>query len=459
MNLVRRAAQQVGAGLSLSDFDRVLDMMYGGQPSYTGKLVSQQTALSVSAVWACVNARAKDIATLPLMTYYRTLQGRERAKNHYLWNLLQHEANPELTSWRFFHVMEVWDGLWGNAYAEIEMSGRGQVVALWPWRPDRVRINRAYPGGPLLYTYRDKNNRPFTVPRDRMLHIRGLGLDGITGLSPIEVHVQTMGLSMAVTEHTARYFSNGAMPLGALKTAQALSDKAYNRVKKDWAEQHEGLANAHRVAILEEGLDWVATGASMVDAKALEIYNLTAKDVCRIYGVPQHRVGLLEQATDNNIEELNLEYMLYELGPLAANWQSEVNCSLLSTRESDTVYTAFNFGNFLRGNHEAMAAFIAVMRQWGILNADEIREDYLDMNPQANGTGKAYWQPVNMSPEGGSNKAQDMQIVPTPKQIDQAAKALTAEMRIPAGANAQKFEGAARAFLAAIAGLQEGATS
>ncbi len=405
MNLVRRAAQQVGAGLSLADLDRVMDQTYGGQASYTGKLVSQSTALAVGAVWSCIDVLAGDLATLPILTYQRTTVGRERAYQHYLWGLLQDAANPEMTSWRFKYLMQTWVLLWGNAYAEVEINGRGQVTALWPWRPDRVRVSRAGSStGPLQYTYRTQDNKRFTVPADRMFHLRGLSLDGVMGLSPIEVHKQTIGLSMAVTEHGARYFSNSARPLGILEHPQKLDDPAYLRLKADWAEQHQGLDNAHRVAILEEGMTWRETGQNMVDAQYIETAQLTDEGIARIYKVPQHRIGLLERATNNNIEEQSLEYVLYTMAPWTTNWESEIHNSLLSSRELQTVFTRFNYNGLLRGNHDAMAKFIATMRQWGILNADEIREDFLDMNPQPNGVGKTYWTPVNMLPEDGTDR-------------------------------------------------------
>ena len=396
-SLVRRAAQQVGAGLSLSDFDKVLDSLYGGQPSYTGELISPSTALAISAVWSCITIVAGDLATLPLLTYRRNSVGRDRATDHYLWGLLQDEANPEQSAFRFKQLMQAWVMLWGNAYAEIEINGRGQVTALWPWRPDRVKISRAgSSSGPLVYTYKTQDNKAFSVPRERMLHIRSMGIDGVTGLSPIEQHRQTMGLSRAVTKHGAKFFSNGARPLGIIRHPQTLGDKAYERIKATWAEDHQGLDNAHRVAILEEGMEWKDTGANMVDAQYIETYKITAEDIFRIYNVPQHRGGLLDHATNNNISQMSLEYVLYTMMPLCANWQGEIHYALLSARELQTITTAFNFLHLLRGDFEAIGKFIAIVRQWGILSGDEVREMFLDLNPLPGGAGADVWRPVNM---------------------------------------------------------------
>lgn len=400
IDLARRAALQTR--MSITDLDSVLDSMYGGTPTYTGKLVSQATALRVSTVWACINGRALDVARAPLLTYRLIGDGKELAKDHYLWRLFQHEANPEMTAFRFKHLMQTWFDLWGNAYAEIEISGRGQVVALWPWRPDRVTISRqGSPTGPLQYTYKMQDGQRFTLPADRIFHLRGLGIDGVTGLSPIEQHKQTVGLSMAIQEHGARYYSNGAQPSGGyLAYPGKLSEKAYESLAKDWAAKHQGLENAHRIAILEEGLTYKEVGASMVDAAYLGAMNLAGEDICRIYGFPQHRAGFLARSTNNNIEQQGLEYIQDSFGPLAENWASEINFALLSGRERQTIETKFNVRHLLQGDHAAMGLFMSQMAQNGLMNDDELREEFLDMNPKPNGDGKRFYKQVNMEADG-----------------------------------------------------------
>lgn len=415
MHLVRRAAQQAGAGMSLSDFDRTLDMLYSGQPSYTGKLVSQSTAMAISTFWACVNIVSSDFATLPAPTIRTVGESRVEAPEHYLWGLLQDQANPEMSAFRFKQTMQAWIMLWGNAYAELQINGRGQITAMWPWRPDRVQVFREYDGGPLVYSYRMRNDRPVFVPADRMFHLRGLGIDGVTGLNPVETHRQTLGMAGALVEHGARFFSNGARPLGIIRVTEALSDKAYERLKKDWHENHGGLENAHRVAILEEGAEWSKAGETMVDAQYIESQKLTAEDIARICNVPHHRVGLMADSTNSNITQQSLEYVLYTQMPICANWRSEIHCSMLSARELQTISTVFKFINLLRGDYEAMGKFIAVVRQWGILSADEVREQFLDLSPIKDGSGKAYWEPVNMVPSVGGQDNRD--IAPNMKKV------------------------------------------
>ncbi len=178
MHLVKRAAQAFGAGMSLSDFDRVLDQLYGGNPTYTGKLVSQQNSLGVGMVWTCV-------ANTPFLTYRRENGGLDVATDHYLWPLLLEEANPELTAFRFKQLMQAWVMLWGNAFAEIQTNGRGQIIALWPWRPDSTQVSRGQSGfGPLEYRYKLKSGKVIgPVYAENMFHLRGFGTDGGVGLT------------------------------------------------------------------------------------------------------------------------------------------------------------------------------------------------------------------------------------------------------------------------------------
>jgi HK97 family phage portal protein len=410
MQLVKRAAAsawQIGAGLSLSDFDRVLDQLYGGQPSYTGKLVSQSNSLGVDTVWACVSVLSGDLATLPFLTYRYLDNGlsKEPARDHYLWGLLTEEANPELTAWRWKLLMQTWLLLWGNSYSEIEISGRGQVTGLWPWRPDRTTVTRAGgPFGPLEYWYTMRDGKKMgPVPADRMLHLRGLSMDGVMGLSPIEAHRQTVGMSMAILEHGGRTFGNGAVPLGVLQHPGKLSPKAGQSLESSWLNRHQGLDNTARIAILEEGMEYKEVGMKMVDAQYIQSAGLTNEAIARIFNMPQHKIGILTHATFSNIEHMSLDYVLGTIAPWAANWHQEIERSLLSARERQTITVRPNYRQRLRGDHTAMAAFISQLVDRGILSADEVREEFLDMNPQSGGVGRDYYKALNMAPVAEDN--------------------------------------------------------
>lgn len=368
-----------------------------GTSTYTGKAVSVNTALGVRAVWACVRALSDDIATLPLVTYRRTSAGRERATDHYLYTLLLKQANPEMTAFRFKRQMQMWISTSGNAFAEIEISGRGQVVALWPWRPDRVQVSRETEGGPLAYTYRMNDGRKFTLPASRILHLRGLEADGVMGLDPIQTHKQSVGMALAIQEHGARFFSNGARPLGVLEHPAALGDEGTKNIRDAWQKMQGGLENAHRIAILEEGMKYHEVGMKMVDAQYIENMNLGVEDIASIYGVPPHRIGHLARSTNNNIEHQGREYKQYSLGPLSENWEQELMHSLLSAREQQTIELEFLFSDLLRGDMKAQAEFYTALGNLQALTPDEIRED-IGRNKLPDGMGEKPLRPFNMAP-------------------------------------------------------------
>lgn len=419
MDLVRAARQAIESRMSISDFDGVLDMIAGGAPSYTGKLVSPRNALAISAVWACVDGLSKDWATLPVHTYRWIEPGvsKEQARDHYLWRLFMEEANPRMSAFRFKRVMEAWRNLWGNAYAEIEMNGRGQVTALWPWRPDRVKVwleNLNDVRSRIFYSYipLDRSKKPVTLSQDNMLHVRGVSLDGITGLSPVEVHRQTMGLSLAMTEHAGRFYGNGAVVKSILTHPGKLSDKGFESLKASM-DQYTGLANSWRMMILEEGLQYKDIGMKLADAQFIESQNLTGQDICRIYGYPAHKAGFLDRATNNNIEQLAMEYVQYGLGPNAANWCGEIHSSLLSARERDSVFTEPNFRYLLAADHAARAAFYQALGNLGAYSPDDIRHDE-GRNPLPNGVGKLPRVMINTEPIGSPRPQPSAGMPPVP---------------------------------------------
>src|SRR5689334_8655000 len=189
-----------------------LTRVFDVDPTWTGKPVTEISALQVSAVWACVRILSGAVAKTPLGPY-RTVEdgrGKHLATNHYLYPLLRQHSNPYMSAFRFKRLMQAWCLLWGNAYAEMVISGRGQVVELWPWRPDRVRVYVS--GKDLVYTYTMQSGEKVTLPSSHIFHLRGLEVDGYMGLSPIQQARQSVALAMAAEEYGAKFFGNNARP-------------------------------------------------------------------------------------------------------------------------------------------------------------------------------------------------------------------------------------------------------
>jgi HK97 family phage portal protein len=432
VNLVRATRHVIERRMSISDFDSVLDMLAGGgAPTYTGKLVSPRNALQVSAFWACMNVLADDFATLPFPTYRWRAghegEARDEARDHYLWPLFMEEANPYMSAYRFKRVQETWRHLWGNAYSLIDLNGRGQVTALWPIRPDRVKPIY-YPGkdnlvgdgfddmrGRIVYLYYplDRRKDPIAIPSDRILHVRNTSLDGLVGLSTVEVHRQCLGTSMAMVEHQGRFYSNGAVIQGILTHPSKLGVKAQTSLEASM-KQYAGLANSHKMMILEEGMQYQQIGMKLADAQYIESCNFQVAEIARICKVPGHRINSLDRATDNNIEKLGMEYVQYTLGPNAANWCAEVHFSLLSTRDRQAIFLQPDYTYILAADHASRATYIQSVTTAGAFGPDDVR--HLEgRNPLPGGVGKMPRVNIATAPLG-SEMASGVRPPPPPSK-------------------------------------------
>jgi HK97 family phage portal protein len=378
-----------------------MDMPFGA-PTYTGKTVSVDTSLQVGAVWACIQLLSRSIAKLPLMPVRILDDGhREPARDHNLWVVLTRRVNPETTAFRWKQLMQAWVLLWGNAYSELIINGRGQVVGFLPWRPDRTTVTRNVDTNELSYHYKATiNGVPIErhVPSYMMLHLRGLSVDGYTGLSPIMAHKQAIGLSLAIQEHGARFFANGARPLGVLQHPTKIGTGGMTQLREDWAKLHGGLPNAHRIAILEEGMQFHEVGMKMVDAQFAELYQLTVGDIARIFGVQPHKIGELSRSTNDNIQEQGLEYDQEAIDPWVVNWEAELNFSLLSDREAQSIECAFDVNAIMRMNPDAQSNYFQKMWQTGAYSANDIRR-FVGENP-IGPEGDIRYVPVNYVPVG-----------------------------------------------------------
>ena len=424
-----------GAGMSISDFDGVLDMIAGGgAPTYTGKLVSPRNALSISFVWSCVDVLAGDWATLPVEPY-RWIDpdiSRERARDHYLWPLFRESANPRMSSWFWKYVMETWRQLWGNSYAVIDENGRGQVQALWPLRPDRVKVWLEDPNditSRVWYAYipLDRSKKPLVFASESILHLKDMSMDGIVGLSKIEVHRNTYGLSMAMQEHSGRFYGQGAMVKSVFKHPAKLGIKGEQNML-NMLKKYEGLANSWKTMILEEGMDFKEVGMPMKDAQYIESLNANGADIARIFGVPQHRVGLMDRQTNNNIEFEGMEYVQYRLGVNASNWISECHHSLLSANEREKIFLLPDFKYLLAADHEARGKYYQSLAAAGALAPDDIRHDE-GRNPLPGGIGKKPRVGVNTVPLGSELASGNRATPPpqTPKVEEEGTAALPGE--------------------------------
>jgi len=371
--------------------------------SSSGKAVTERSAMQMTAVYSCVRILAEAIAGLPLHLYrYTDTGGKEKAIDHPLYLLLHDEPNPEMSSFVFRETLMTHLLLWGNAYAQIIRNGKGEVVALYPLMPNKMSVDRDEKGH-LYYSYSRSQDEAPTMkgstvilrPED-VLHVPGLGFDGLVGYSPIAMAKNAIGLAIATEEYGAKWFANGAAPSGVLEHPGTIKDPS--RVREAWQSQFGGSSNSGKIAVLEEGMKYTPITISPEQAQFLETRKFQINEIARIFRVPPHMVGDLEKSSFSNIEQQSLEFVKYTLDPWVVRWEQSIMRRLLSPEEKRTYYVKFNLEGLLRGDYQSRMNGYAIGRQNGWMSANDIRElENLDRIPAEEG-GDLYLINGNMLP-------------------------------------------------------------
>ena len=374
--------------------DKPKDALGGSRYSFffgstsAGKPVNEQTAMQMTAVYSCVRILSETLAGLPLHVYkYNDSGGKEKNLKHPLYKLLHDEPNPEMTSFAFRETLMSHLLLWGNAYAQIIRNARGEVISLYPLMPNKMTVDRDS-SGRLFYMYQRGNedvpslgreHQVYLSPSD-VLHIPGLGFDGLVGYSPIAMAKNAVGLAIATEEYGAKFFANGASPGGVLEHPGTIKDPA--KIKESWNVAYQGSGNAHRVAVLEEGMKYQPIGISPEQAQFLETRKFQINEIARIFRVPPHMLADLEKSSFSNIEQQSLEFVKYTLDPWVVRWEQSLCRALLMESEKPNVFIRFNVDGLLRGDYVSRMSGYATARRNGWMSANDIRElENLDRIP------------------------------------------------------------------------------
>ncbi len=343
--------------------------LFGGTTS--GKAVNERTAMQTSAVYSCVRILAESVAGLPLHVYERTANGSKSTKpSHPLYRLLHDEPNREMTSFVFRETLMSHLLLWGNAYAQIIRDGRGFPFALYPLLPDRMAVDRNE-SCELVYTYQSDKGQ-VKLRRENVLHIPGLGFDGLIGYSPIAMAKNAVGLALATEDYGATFFANGANPGGVLEHPGVIKPEQADRLRESWQSQFGG-ANAHKVAVLEEGLKFHQMSIPPEQAQFLETRKFQINDIARIFRVPPHMVGDLEKSSFSNIEQQSLEFVKYTLDPWVVRWEQSLQQALILPSEKATIFIKFNLDGLLRGDYQSRMQGYSTGIQNGFMSVNDVR--------------------------------------------------------------------------------------
>ncbi|MGP8310330.1 phage portal protein [Enterocloster aldenensis] len=351
----------------------------------SGKPVNERTAMQTTAVYSCVRILAEAVASLPLHIYCYTDAGKERVVSHPLYLILHDEPNSEMTSFVFRETLMSHLLIWGNAYAQIIRDGAGRVIALYPLLPNKMEVERSERGQLVYFYTRNSEENPnfketgrIRLRSEDVLHIPGLGFDGLVGYSPIALAKNAVGMTLACEEYGASFFANGANPGGVLEHPGILKDP--KKVRDSWNEVYRGTGNAHKVAVLEEGMKYQQIGIPPEEAQFLETRKFQLNEIARMYRIPPHMIGDLDKSSFSNIEQQSLEFVKYTLDPWVIRWEQSLQKALLLPQEKKGYFIKLNVDGLLRGDYQSRMTGYATARQNGWMSANDIRE-LEDLNP------------------------------------------------------------------------------
>jgi len=321
-----------------------------GQLSKAGVEITEHTSLNLSSVWCAVRSISETIGTLPLITYEQKGRKKERAKKHPVYDLLHIQPNPEMTASQYRTALQAHLLTWGNHYSQIETSYGGTPLALWPLDPSRMKVTR--PQKEIIYQYSPLNGEIIDFPSREILHITGLGFNGLMGYSVIQHHRDSIGLAMAGEIFQSRLFKNNATPSGTLSTEFTgdISDEKIKKLLTDWYEAQGGLDNIGKVAFLTHGLKFQPIGMPLKDVEFLGLRRFQIEEICRIFNISPHFLQDWERSTFSNVEQDSINHVIYCLRPWMVFTEQAMMVKLLSKEERRTVSIEHLVEGLLRGD-------------------------------------------------------------------------------------------------------------
>ena len=391
---------------------------FGSIETSSGVVISPEAALSHPDVYACVRVISEYIAMLPIQVFKRQrddsgdLLGKKPAPNHPLWPLLHELPNPEMTAVEVVEAMVGHVLLRGNAYAHVVRNGGGEVLEIWPLRPDRVWVYRKLgetgemlPGGDLQYIYTPYAGQPIKFNEDEIWHVKGLSTDGLLGYSPIQLQAEAMGGAIAAEKYAGRFFANDARPGGVFMHPGQLSDKAYNRLLQAINDAHRGFDNAHKMMLLEEGISWQQVGLAPDAAQFLQTRQFNTEQISRMFRVPGRLINDERHPSRLSAEDATAEDVRQLVMPWTRRFELSIKRDILNLKRDRDYFAKFNLSLLLKASLAARTAYYSAGRQNGWLSANDVRVEE-DMNP-IGPEGDHYMVPVNMEPAENLDKEPD----------------------------------------------------
>ena len=406
---IKEAFERKSSGIVLSD-PASAAILFGRSSTASGSAVSPDSALRVPAVYACVKVISESVAQLPLVLYKHEADGgKSPALDHPLYALLGSAPNEWTTSAEWRLALQASLCAYGNAYSFISRDSAGTVRELIYLHPTQVMVELDLGSMTPIYRVTDLAGVQRVYTRSDIFHVRtfgvGSGFAGRVGTSPITQNAEAIGLAMALEEHGARLFSNGARPSGVFKYGKTLTEAVLKKLRDQFSNTYEGGANSGRTLILEDGMNFEALQFNSVDSQFLELRQFAIAEIGRIFRVPLHLIGELSRSTNNNIEQQNRDFLTYCILPTVTNWEQALNHSLLSSDERKKYFVKFGLDDFTRADLEKRyLAYVQAVTN-GLLNPNEVRS--AEGLPSYPG-GEVFTRQLNTAPtvpDGSQNNA------------------------------------------------------
>jgi HK97 family phage portal protein len=389
-----------------------------GNDLYTSDHIRKDNALQLSAVQACVRVLSETVGGLPLFVYKETDAGKEKAKDHPLYNILHLQPNEYMDSFTFFQTSMTHLLLWGNSYIEI-MYKKGVPSGLFLIHPDIV--TKIVVKGKPWYKIKVDNTERF-LRDEYVMHLMYMTQNGVNGISPIEEASNMFDLSYSAQKYSLKFYENGLNVSGVLEHPGTIGDEARDNLIKSFS-RNQGLENSHRLLIVEEGMKFTKRNIPPNEAQMIETRKFQIEDIARIYRVPLHLIQSLDQATNNNIEHQSLDFVRYSLTPWLSRWERAFKVKLFQNSE---YFAEFNVNGLLRGDYKTRMEGYSIARQNGFMSVNEIRT-LENMNKIKDGD--IYLQPLNMTEVGKEPEIEKKSVQIDEKRAENAESKRVLEIR------------------------------
>ena len=337
-----------------------------------GVVVNEDTALTMPEWWACVSVISRAVASLPWGVYERTPAGRKPVYGTIDW-LLNNQPNPEMTAFAFREAITGHALNWGNGYAEISHDLAGRPTGLWLMTPDRTCPERHPGDGRIRYRYTADDGSTVYLEASEVLHVHGLGFDGLTGYPLARMAARSIGIGIAQDTFGQAFYANGTTFGGMVEVGANLNKDQIANIEANLNAKHGGPAAAFKTRVVPQNTKYHSMSMPLTDAQFIESRQLSVTTVARWLGVPLHKIADLTRSTNNNIEHQGIEFVTDAIVPWALRFEQEANIKLFGVRTQGRVYTKMNVNSLMRGDSAARAAFYRTMSQIGAMSVNEMR--------------------------------------------------------------------------------------